>query len=75
MGFIGRTATADKVELAVGERKEAELTFLHEIVNKFEEFQIPPSVILNLDQTKSKYVSTGKTKMAKKCSTSVLLDN
>ena len=66
MGFVRRTATTGKVEIPEGARKEAELTFLHEIVNKVEEFQIPPSLILNLDQTNSKYVSTGKTTMAKK---------
>ena len=50
--------------------KEAELTFLHEIVNNVEKFQIPSSLVLNLDQTNSKYVCMGKTTMAKKGSNS-----
>ena len=50
--------------------KEAELTFLHEIVNNVEKFQIPSSLVLNLDQTNSKYVFMGKTTMAKKGSNS-----
>lgn len=71
MGFVRRTATTGKVEIPEGARKEAELTFLHEIVNKVEQFIIPPSLILNLDQTNSKYVSVGNTTMAKRGSTSV----
>ena len=42
------------------------MTFLFEIVNKVEDFQIPPSLILNLDQSSSKYVSGAKTAMSKK---------
>ena len=53
-----------KVEIPAGAKKEAELTFLHEIVNNVEKFQIPSSLVLNLDQTNSKYVSMGKTAMA-----------
>lgn len=68
-GFIRRTATTGNVEIAEGVRKEAELTSLSEIVNKVQEFQIPPLFMHNLDQTKSKYVSIDKTKIAKKCST------
>ena len=52
-------------------KKEAELTFLHEIVNNVEKFQIPSLLVLNLDQTNSKYVSTSKTTVAEKGSNSV----
>ena len=71
MGFVRRAATTGKVEIPVGAKKEAELTFLHEIVNNVEKFQIPSSLVLNLDQTNSKCVSIGKTTMAKKGSNSV----
>ena len=71
MGFVRRAATTGKVEIPAGAKKEAEVTFLHEIVNNVEKFQIPSSLVLNLDQTNSKYVSIGKTTMAKKGSNSV----
>ena len=71
MGFVRRAGTTGKVEIPAGAKKEAELTFLHEIVNNVEKFQIPSSLVLNLDQTNSKYVSMGKTTMAEKGSNSV----
>ena len=52
-------------------KKGSGLKFLHEIVNNVEKFQIPSSLVLNLDQTNSKYVSMGKTTMAKGGSNSV----
>ena len=70
MGFVRRAETTGKVEIPAGAKKEAELTFLHEIVNDAEKFQIPSSLVLNLDQTNSKYVSMGKA-MAEKGSNSV----
>ena len=71
MGFVRRAATTGKVEIPAGAKKEAEVTFLHEIVNNVEKFQIPSSLVLNLDKTNSKYFSIGKTTMAKKGSNSV----
>ena len=71
MGFVRRAGTTGKVEIPAGAKKEVELTFLHEIVNKVEKFQIPLSLVLNLDQTNSKYVSMGKTAMAGKGSNSL----
>ena len=71
MGFVRRVGTRAKVEIPAGSKKEAELTFLHEIVNNVEKFQIPSSLVLNLDQTNSKYISIGKTKMVEKDSNSV----
>ena len=65
-GFIRRTATTGKVEISEGVRKEAVLTSLSEIVNKVQEFQIPPSFMLNLDQTNSNYVSIELKKKKKK---------
>ena len=71
MRFVRRAGTTGKVEIPTGAKKEAELTFLHEIVYNIEKFQIPSSLVLNLDQTNSKYVSMGKTKIAEKSSDSV----
>ena len=47
------------------------MTFLNSIVNKVEEFQIPPPLVLNIDQINSKYVSMDKATMTKKGSTSL----
>lgn len=41
MEFVRRTATTGKAETLTGARKETNLTFLPELINKFEEFQIP----------------------------------
>ena len=44
---------------------------MQEIVNNVEKFQTLSSLVMNLDQTNSKYVSMGKTAMAEKGSNSV----
>ena len=49
------------------------MTFLNGIVNKAEEFQIPPSLVLNLDQINLKYAYTDKTTIAKKGLSSVTI--
>ena len=72
MRFVWKTATAVKVDIP-GPRKEGELTFLNGIVNKAEEFQIPPSMVLNLDQINLKYAYTDKTTIAKKDLASVTI--
>ena len=64
MEFVRRAGTTGKVEIPAAAKNEAELTFLHEIVNNEEKFRIPSSLVLNLDQTNSKYVSMGKTAIA-----------
>ena len=64
MSFVRRIGTTGRVDIPAGAKKEAELTFLHEIINNFEKFQTPSSFVLNLDQTNSKYVSMDKTTMA-----------
>ena len=71
MGFARRVGTTGKVEIPAGAKREVELTFLHEVVNNMEKFQIPSSLVLNLDQSNSKYVSKYKTTMAEKGSNSV----
>ena len=47
------------------------MTVRNSIVNKVEEFQIPLSLVLNIDQINSKYVSMDKATMTKKGSTSL----
>ena len=73
MRFVWKIATAVKVDI-LASRKEGELTFLNGIINKVEEFQIPQSLVLNLDQINLKYVYTDKTTTAKKGLTSVTID-
>ena len=64
MGFVWKTAKNVKDDIA-GASKETELTFLNGIVNKVEKIEIPPSLVLNLDQINSKYVYTDKTTIEK----------
>ena len=71
MGFVRRAGTTGKIEIPAFAKKEVELIFLHEIVNNVEKFQIPSSLVLNLDQTNSKYVSMGKTTIVEKVSISI----
>ena len=71
MGFVCRIKTTEKVHIPVGAQKEAELKFLHQIVNQIEKYQIPPSLIINFNQTPSKYVQVSSMTMAKRGETNV----
>ena len=62
MVFVRRMKTTGKVHIPVGAQREAELKFLHQIVNQVEEYQIPSSLIINFDQTPSKVSSMTMTK-------------
>ena len=55
MGFIKIAVTSGRPEIIEGARKEAEVLFHHQIVEFVEEHNIPPSVILNFDQTSLTY--------------------
>ena len=66
MGFVLRPKTTAKVLIPEGALKEAELKFRHQIVNYVEKYQTPPSLIINLDQTPSKYVQISSNTMQKK---------
>ena len=48
--------TTGKVEILEGARKEAELLYLHNILPIVEKYEIPHSLIINLDQTPLKYI-------------------
>ena len=71
MGFVRRIKTTGKVHIPVGAQKEAELKFLHQIINQVEKYQILPSLIINFDQTPSKYVHVSSMTMAKRGETNV----
>lgn len=74
MGFVRRRKTSSKVEIPDAARKEIEFLFHHEIVSYMEQFDIPPSLILNLDQTPLKYAPVSNETMAKQGSTSVTIE-
>ena len=65
--------TTSKLHIPDGAIKEAGLLFHHDIVSKVKRHNIPDALILNLDQTPSKYVSTSQTTLAKKNSKSVTI--
>lgn len=71
MGFTKRRATTGKITIPSGAQKEAELKFMHQLVNQVEKYNIPPSLIINFDQTPSKYVPVSPTTMAKNGSSTV----
>ena len=56
VGFVRRQATTGKVAISEEVRKEIEKDYLHSIVAKIENNKIHPSLVLNLDQTPSKFV-------------------
>ena len=55
-------------------RKEIKFQSHHEIVTYVEKFKIPPSLILNLDQTPLKYVPVSQETMAPHGSTAVTIE-
>ena len=71
IGFVCRMKTTGKVKIPVGTQKEAELKFLHQIINNVEKHQIPPYLTINFDQTPSKYVQVSSTTMDQKGESSV----
>lgn len=71
MKFVRRLGTTGKVPISEDLQKELELTYLYGIVSKIEKNNIPHSLVLNLDQTPSKYVPTSNKTMAPKGSKTV----
>ena len=74
MGFVRRMKTSSKVTIPDGARKEIEFLFQHQIASAIEEHDIPCSIIINIDQTSLKYVSTGNFTLAAKGSTTVTME-
>ena len=71
MGYKRRLRTTGKVEIPERARKEAELLFIHNIVSVVERYEIPDSLIMNMDQRPLKYVPAMNHTMAKRNSKSV----
>ena len=71
MGFSRRFGTTSKVPIPEKARKEIELLFMHKVVKKVEKHDIPHSLILNADQTPSKYVPSARYTLAQKNSKEV----
>ena len=65
MGFVRRLGTKGKVHIPDSLKKELEKPYLHGIIRKIEDNDIPLSLILNLDQTSSKYIPVSKTVLIK----------
>ena len=55
MGFVERACTTARPEIPEVARKEADLLFHHEITSLVERYSIPPTVVINIDQTPLKY--------------------
>ena len=55
MGFVKRTCTTSKPEIPEKAKMEAKLLYQHQIVSYVEEYSIPPSLIVNFDQTPLKF--------------------
>ena len=66
MGFVKRASTTSRPEIPYGARKESELIFHHDIAYKVEKFQIPESLIINIDKTPSKFAPASSRTLAKK---------
>ena len=66
MGFKKRMEITGKIEIPDGAKKEAQLLYLHDIVSLVDDHNIPDSLILNLDQTKVKYIPGANHTLAKK---------
>ena len=61
-----RMKTTGKIEIPDGAKKEAQLLYLHDIVSLVDDHNIPDRLILNLDQTKLKNISSINHTLAKK---------
>ena len=66
MGFVKRACTTALPEIPEGAKKEAQLIFHHEITSLVEKYSIPPSLVVNIDQTPLKYAPVASRTIAKK---------
>ena len=71
MGYVRRAKTTSKVQIPKAVQNEAELIFQHEIAKIVEAHQIPNCMILNLDQTPSKFVPSSNTTLAPRSTKSI----
>ena len=73
MGVTRRLGTTGRPPVPKGMYTEFRLEFLKDIDHKVRAYSIPKSLIINIDQTPSSYVSVGKQTMASKGSKSVAI--
>ena len=66
VGFRRRVTATVKVEVPEGARKEAVLSHHFWIINIIERHKIQTSLVLNSDQTSSRYVTICRTTMHQK---------
>ena len=66
MGLLLCRKAAAKVLIPEGALKKAKLKFHHQDVNYVEKYQIATSLIINFNQTPSKYIQNSSNKMEKK---------
>ena len=66
MGFEKHMKTTGKIEIPDGAKKEGQLLYLHDMVSLVDDHSIPDSLILNLDQTKLKYLPIANHTLTKK---------
>ena len=74
MGFFRRMATIGKVQISEEVRKEVEMIYFHSIVSTIENKKTPRSLVINLDQTPSKYVPGCNKTLAPKGAKSVSIE-
>ena len=73
MGFVCRRGTTAKLEIPDGAFKNTQLLFTHNIVSKVDKYNIPDSLIINIDQPPTKYVPVSESTLAKKNSKAVAI--
>ena len=73
MKFSRRKATTTKLAILSGAKKETQLLFNHSTVEKVNGKSIPESLILNFDQTPSKFVPVASTTLAERNSKQVVI--
>ena len=66
MDFVSRKKSSSEVDIPETLSKDVEDSFLQEIAFLVEEFHIPSSLVLVLNQTPAKYVSVGNQAMTEK---------
>ena len=71
MKFVRRMGTTGKVKIPDSLREEIEISYLHAIVRTIEENNIPTSLVMNLDQTPTKFIPGTNKTMALKGSKTV----
>ena len=73
MGMVRCMRTTSTLSIPDGDIEETGLVFHHNILSKVKRHKIPDALILNLDQTPSKYINVPQTTLAKKSSKSVMM--